>query len=164
MPTSRNILGALVLQLGVFLLLQSGQQVDRGRTAMPGLRYDKTDPFGLIAQLVRSDERGETTLHVPDAPADWIDEADLELLVRLLDSDEPCAGIHSLRDSRIYFGEDPRPRSTVGHEAGYLILGYRHGRYPKGATFSVEWTVDRDEIRRWWRERREGGDTDERAR
>ncbi len=118
--------------------------------ASHGFQFEGAAPFNLLARLIREEDRGNTTLHLSDAPRGWIHRNQIELLIRLMDSNEPCAGIHSGRDSYLPIGGCDKPRSTVGHEAAFLIEGYRHGLYPKSAKYSVDWPIDHDEIKRWW--------------
>ena len=112
--------------------------------------FAKKGPFEFIAHLIRQEERGVKRILVPDAPEGWIQERHLGLLVLLLDSDEPCASVGSMRSSRLPTKEDSRT-STVGHEAAYLIESYRHGLFPKYAVnTSAGVNLDRAEMKRWW--------------
>ena len=75
----------------------------------------------------------------------WVTRRDVEALVELLDSTEPCANVAASWSS--FWSLEP---STVGNEAGFLILGYRSGCFPPDLN-SDHPKVDLEEIRQWWR-------------
>ena len=76
---------------------------------------------------------------------DYVQESDLPQLISLLDSDEPCASV-VLSVSSIL----PTSTSTVGHEAAYLIDGFRNRYFPTELT-SSRFEPDVDDIRHWYR-------------
>jgi hypothetical protein len=67
-----------------------------------------------------------TGLTVGTTRLDYVKESDLPHLIELLDSTESC-GFVALSASSIYY---PGKRSTVGHEAAYLIEGFWKRYYP----------------------------------
>ncbi|WP_300673980.1 hypothetical protein [Desulfoluna sp.] len=83
---------------------------------------------------------------IPDA---WVTEADLPQLMALLDSTDPCANVFSLYSSF----RDCRA-STVGHEAAFIIEGFRKGRYPPELN-SGQADLNIEEIKIWWTHRTE---------
>ena len=60
---------------------------------------------------------------------DFVKESDLPYLVSLLDSKEPCKFVDMALSSIYYSG-----KSTVGHEAAYLIEGFWKRYYPTDLT------------------------------
>jgi hypothetical protein len=97
-------------------------------------------PAKLIETLKISGER-----HTIIGPRlDYVKESDLPYLVRLLDSKEPCAFV-DLSISSIYYPG----KSTVGHEAAYLIEGFWKRHYPTGLT-SRQYTPDIEAIKGWY--------------
>jgi hypothetical protein len=111
-------------------------------------------PVEFLAYLIRQEDRGVKNVSVSDAPSGWIGRQHLDVLVGLMDSDEPCASVGSRRSSSIPTAKD-LSASTVGHEAAYLIEGYRHGLFPKyAANCSANVPVDKAELRRWWAQER----------
>ncbi len=77
--------------------------------------------------------------------SDWIKDKDIPELMKLIDSEEPCAGVQMVISSYL------AGRSTVGNEAAFLIEGFIKGSYPP-ALDSTRWKPNRDKIREWWRE------------
>ena len=75
----------------------------------------------------------------------YVKESDLPRLVALLDSKETCAFI-DLSSSSIYYPG----KSTVGHEAAYLIEGFWKRYYPTGLT-SQQYKPDIAAIKQWYR-------------
>ena len=73
----------------------------------------------------------------------WIREEDIPALFALLDSQTPCASVNRSISSYIELG------STVGHEAGVLIMAFREGSYPFFLNSSLV-KVDKEELREWW--------------
>ena len=71
----------------------------------------------------------------------WIQAEDIPALIALLDSAEPCQPVVSSHSS--YRG---REFSTVGHEAAYLIEGFRRGSYPF-QLHSLSWKQNENERR-----------------
>ena len=78
----------------------------------------------------------------------WIRESDLEALVQLVGSREPCDHVVSSVSSRL-----PDSRSFVGQEALFLIEGYRTGRYPPRLHSIGFYQEKKDEILAWWKSR-----------
>lgn len=75
----------------------------------------------------------------------WIKAQDISGLMPLVDSTEPClAVLHAPANDEGPF------LSTVGHEAMYLIEGYRAGVYPP-AGLSTTWQANgSEEIKKWF--------------
>ena len=76
---------------------------------------------------------------------DYVRESDLPYLVGLLDSKEPCAFVDLAVGSI-----DSPGKSTVGHEAAYLIDGFWKRYYPTGLT-SRQFTHDFEGKKQWYR-------------
>ena len=74
----------------------------------------------------------------------YVRETDLPYLVGLLDSKEPCAFVDLSISSIRYPG-----KSTVGHEAAYLIDGFWKRSYPTGLT-SQQYKPNIEEIKLWY--------------
>ena len=83
---------------------------------------------------------------VPGAPDGWITLHDAELLIHMIDSQEPAAPVVSPLSS--YWPVNQT--STVGNEAIFLLEGYRAGRYPPGLCSLHYFRPDRKEVRAWW--------------
>lgn len=82
---------------------------------------------------------------------DWIRDDDIEALMNLLDSPTPCAHVVQTSSSHL-----PSGNSTVGHEAAYLLEGYRHHYYPP-ALSSDQFKPNREALKQWfqiWKTRR----------
>ena len=75
---------------------------------------------------------------------DYVKESDLPYLVGLLDSNEPCGHV-DLAISSIYIPG----KSTVGHEAAYLIEGFWKRYYPTQLS-SQQYKPDVEGIKRWY--------------
>lgn len=103
--------------------------------------WSKKQPADLIQELKRYPNSIYTIWFIPK---DWIEKKDVAYLMTLLDSQEPCASVHSAHSSLM-----GRPGSTVGHEASFLIHGFREGHYPPSQS-SSGFTPDKAEIRQWW--------------
>ena len=97
-------------------------------------------PSKLIETLKTSGDR--YTIIGPRV--DYVKESDLPYLIGLLDSKEPCAFVH-LSISSIYYPG----KSTVGHEAAYLIEGFWKRYYPTGLT-SQQYKPDIEATKRWY--------------
>lgn len=102
-------------------------------------------PIALLQFL--KERRGAWT--APLFPKEWIKEADLPVLVGLLHSTEPCAGVINMLSSEI-----DSTASTVGNEAAYLLEGYISSRYPP-RLISTRPRCDVRDIELWWSKRQE---------
>jgi hypothetical protein len=123
---------------------------DRPRQATHEFDWAKKGPVEFIAYLIRQEDRGVKNVSVSDAPKDWIARRHIDVLIGLMDSNEPCASVGSRRSSRLPTDQDLKV-STLGHEAAYLIESYRHGFYPKYAVnCSANVKLDKAELKRWW--------------
>lgn len=96
------------------------------------------------ALLIDALKRGGESYTVHGIHLDFVKETDLPYLVGLLDSQEPCAFVHSVVSSIHYPG-----RSTVRHEAAYLIEGFWKRYYPPDLT-SQQFKPDVLQIRIWY--------------
>ncbi len=75
---------------------------------------------------------------------DYVKESDISSLITLLDSKEPCAHVvHSLSSI------PPLNRSTVSHEAAYLIEGFWKRYYPTELS-SHRYMPDIEAIKHWY--------------
>ena len=74
----------------------------------------------------------------------YVKDSDLPFLVGLLDSKEPCAHVVLAISSISVSG-----RSTVGHEAAYLVEGFWKRYYPTKLT-SQQYTPDIQSIKLWY--------------
>jgi hypothetical protein len=81
---------------------------------------------------------------VVQAPKNWISVDDIPQLIKLLNSKTPCASVAMTISS--YYSDKA---STIGHEAAFLIEGFRKGRYPSELN-SIHWKADKKEIKQWW--------------
>jgi len=76
----------------------------------------------------------------------WIQPADIEPLMRQIDSEVPCSGVMSVYSSHIPPADH---RYTVGHEAAMLIGGFRQGYYPPTLSSDL-FEPDRQELKNWY--------------
>jgi hypothetical protein len=76
----------------------------------------------------------------------WIRAADIPELVSRLDSKVECAPVMSTLSSHI-----PTVPSSEGHEAAFLIEGFRKGRYPPDLA-STHFSWCESELRNWYTE------------
>jgi hypothetical protein len=74
----------------------------------------------------------------------WISIGDIPKLIELLNDDTPCASVSMAISSLI-----SHDASTVGHEAAFMIEGFRKGVYPPDPN-SSEYKYDKKEILKWW--------------
>jgi hypothetical protein len=102
--------------------------------------WHHSGPQQFLEALQREPE-GQTLVYC--FHAGWLRSSDIDGLIALLDSTIPCSSVASGLSSRIARG------STVGHEAAFLIEGFRRNSYPPTLN-SRTWKADRDEILEWW--------------
>jgi len=112
-----------------------------------GENWQKGTPFGLLAVLASHPGTGYL---VTDPLADWVEESHLAPLMKLIESDRPCAAVIL---SEVANPPMPPSFSTIGNEAAYLVEGFRTGRYPPRES-SVMPPPDVEEIRAWWEARK----------
>ena len=74
----------------------------------------------------------------------WVTEADVPRLLELAASSDPCLAVVSTLSSWL-----PDRPSTVGHEALYILAGFRAGKYPPELA-STRWSGSLEEYRQWW--------------
>ena len=77
---------------------------------------------------------------------DWVRDSDIPYLVGLLESKEECAHVVLAISSRM-----PMLKSTVGHQAAYLIEGYWKRFYPTSLS-SDAYKADSEQIRSWYQQ------------
>ena len=97
-------------------------------------------PVKLIETLKSADKFYTIRTH----RLDYVKDSDIPHLVGLLDSKEPCAHV-VLSDSSIL----PPGRSTVGHEAAYLIEGFWKRYYPTQLV-SSQYAPDIEGMKHWY--------------
>jgi hypothetical protein len=145
-----SITVVITLVLPLLPIGLSAPMPDRPRKAATEFDWAKKGPVEFIAYLIRQEDRGVKNVSVSDAPKGWIARRHLDVLIALMDSDEPCASVGSHRSSRLPTSADWTV-STIGHEAAYLIESYRHGLYPKYAVnCSAKVKLDKAELKLWW--------------
>lgn len=76
---------------------------------------------------------------------DWLRDSDIDTLMARLDCQTPCAHVVISVSSHL-----PQGRSTVGHEAAYLLEGYRQHFYPPDLA-SDRFEPNLTELRHWHR-------------
>jgi len=110
-----------------------------------GFAADKPDfpdlpdsPVKLIETLKTADKY--YVIRMPRL--EYVKESNIPHLVALLDSKEPCAHVVLAISSML-----PPSRSTVGHEAAYLIEGFWKRYYP---TQLVSSAPDIEGIKEWY--------------
>jgi hypothetical protein len=88
--------------------------------------------------------------YVRSVTGGWVKEEHLPHLFDLLDSDETCTlPISAVSSPHVDMGKG----STVGREAGFLIKNYMGQRYPAPLGSRIS-DAEKNELRRWWKERR----------
>jgi hypothetical protein len=97
-------------------------------------------PAKLIETLKTADKFYTIRIH----RLDYVKESDIPQIVGLLDSKEPCAHV-VLSISSIL----PSGRSTVGHEAAYLIEGFWKRYYPTQLV-SSQYAPDIEAMKHWY--------------
>jgi len=97
-------------------------------------------PSKLIEILKRAGER----YAIGDVRVDYVKESDLPQLISLLDSKEPCRFVDMSISSIYYPG-----KSTVGHEAAFLIEGFWKRYYPTDLT-SQQFKPDIEGMKHWY--------------
>lgn len=106
----------------------------------PGLPELPDSPAKLIQTLKISGD----SFTVLSLRLDYVKETDLPVLVGLLNSKEPCAHVVSAESSISVSG-----KSTVGHEAAYLIEGFWKRYYPTQLT-SGQYKPDIEGTKLWY--------------
>jgi hypothetical protein len=96
------------------------------------------------AKLIETLKTGNAFYTVRALRLDYVKESDIPYLVGLLDSKEPCA--HVVLSISSFRGQN---RSTVGHEAAYLIEGFWKRYYPTELT-SSRYKPDVEGIKQWY--------------
>jgi hypothetical protein len=106
----------------------------------PTLPEVPDSPAKLIETLKAAGER--YTVNTPRL--DYVKASDIPYLVSLLNSEDPCAFV-DLSASSIY----SPGKSTVGHEAAYLIEGFYKRYYPTELTSQLH-KPDIDAVKHWY--------------
>ena len=103
-------------------------------------------PIEFLASLKRPPQSPDEIVLIFDNTPGWIREQDIVLLMAHLDSQARCAHVKAGSSSH-----DPSGHTTEGHQAAFLIQGYRAGRYPP-APDSGGFTPDVEELKRWYQQ------------
>src|SRR4030042_2075359 len=104
------------------------REIESLEIRQPGLDscyFGTHSPVEYLNELRRHPDQVVLVLDVPDG---WITPRDAELLILVIDSQEPAAPVVSPLSS--YWPVDQT--STIGNDALFLIEGYRGGHYPPG--------------------------------
>ena len=97
------------------------------------------------AELIETLKAADKFYTIGMASADYVKESDISHLIGLIDSKEPCAHVVLSISSFI-----PSTRSTVGHEAAYLIEGFWKRYYPTRLV-SSQYVPDIEDMKLWYR-------------
>jgi hypothetical protein len=132
-----------VLSLNCFAEEPKQNAVKENGFSAGAIDLTKTNPLGLISILK---ERKQGWITVGQAPKGWIKKEDVEQLMKLIDSREPCASVVQDISSWLPF----EVKSTVGNEVMFLIAGFRKGRYPPELCSVHGFKGNPDEYKKWW--------------
>jgi hypothetical protein len=108
--------------------------------ALSPLIIESYSPKSMLDLLKKS----KTPVFYQKICKNWLKPEDVVWLLRLLDSTEPCASIHSTYSSHL-----PAKRSTVGQEAAFMILGYIKAEYPPTLNSDEGALEAKQEVERW---------------
>jgi len=147
----------LPLQVGFMLVLALGAIPDLVKAGSPcdGLSFSPPEVLSKydwrtkspVEHLNHLKSLSDASFTVWGCSETWVREEHIPALLSLLDSRERCANqsaaISSFRDWH---------RSTVGHEAAWLIEAFRVGRFPPSLGSSGP-LPSAAELRAWWAER-----------
>jgi len=104
--------------------------------------WKHADPLGFLEFLKAKQGEPCPTFAVEGVPDTWVTKEHIPQLMELLDSDEPCANVHS-----VYSSFHDCRKSTIGNEAAFLVEGFRTGRYPPEMN-SGRYQLNGEKIRR----------------
>lgn len=147
MHSRQRLLCAPVVFFLIVLFSSCAPRLTPHRTADPSdatFDWGRTGPLAFLEFLRAKHAEPCPSFMVHGVPDHWLSEAAIPELMVLLDSEEPCANVYSLYSSF----RDCRA-STLGHEAAFLIEGFRKGAYPP-ALNSGRSEVNKDALKRWW--------------
>ncbi len=116
----------------------------RTRLGPPGFDFLTQGPLEFL-ELLRLRPHGMVS--TMSMPYGWLQDSDIPALIELLYFTEPCAVVCAAFSSNI-----PKPGSTIGNEAAFLIMGFRRGFYPP-TLHSKFGPLEKEEILQWWKER-----------
>lgn len=105
--------------------------------------FKNHSPMDFLNDLRIHPKQAVMVLDVPDS---WISLEDANLLIQIIDSDEPAAPVISLLSSFWPVNQT----STVGNEALFLLNGYRTGLYPPSLCSLNDNGYNKTEMRSWW--------------
>jgi hypothetical protein len=108
-------------------------------------QWSDLTPLELLDLLKKENEKGRRFYVIAKTKKGWVQEKYIPSLIGLLDDTTPCANVMLLHSSHI------GPVSTVGHEAAFLIYGFRMGHYPPELN-SSRWVSDKENILEWWQQ------------
>lgn len=97
-----------------------------------------------VADFFRALDNPEGMLVVHGQIEDWPPHQAIPDLVSLLDDPTPCRSVALVQSSHI----ETEP-STYGHEAAFLLMGIKLGRYPPALNSTRNTPESREEIRAW---------------
>ena len=80
------------------------------------------------------------------APKEWIKKEHVEVLITLVESEEPAVPVVSFISS--YLPVDKS--SSVGNEAMFLIEGFKQKRYPPGICSVYGFKGSPEEYKKWY--------------
>ena len=130
---------------GLWMLLDGGAYtIDRSTDVY--FNWESKKPVDLLKIL----ETYNGIYTVSDVHKDWVRRSDLPELMKLLDSEKPCAPVrmaissHDLEDGA---------RSFIGLEALFMIDAYQAGQYPP-SLFSMHNYLSKDAIWSYFTKRR----------
>lgn len=127
----------------LFALVAQHSGCSQNENLKPEFDFSRQSPMEFLEYL--RDEVGPDRCYFFSGPKeDWIHREHLPGLMKVLDSQEPCAGV------AMYASSSLAVRSTVGNEAAFLIEGYRLNRYPPDLHSGRLAADVRESIRRWW--------------
>lgn len=109
------------------------------------VNWQSISPVELVDLLIKKRAAGETVFPAYAIHYRWIQEADIPLLMNLINSTQKCCVVTMPLTSGL-----PPADSTVGVEVRHLIIGYWKGYYPVEAD-SGKITVTTNEIISWYR-------------
>jgi len=105
------------------------------------VKLNEHSPRGLLAIM---DKEGQGHIFILERRVDWVKKSDISFLVQEMESDSGSMSVSLLASS---FMDDGR--STVGAEAYFMLLGYKHGVYPPALNSTKHQLESRAELLSW---------------
>ena len=140
------IVRSTFILVALLLFCDLGWAQDSSKTARPKggvalfVFFKLLDPLEFLDTL----KTWHHTQFVALPAKGWIKESHIPELIQLLDCRDSCANVMHAASSFMDFH-----RSTIAHEAAYLIAGFRAGEYPPGMN-SSQFRWAKDDILLWW--------------